>query len=129
MTVPQETTPTGLERKAVASFRSRPEADVACAWLQSEGYDASVNSDDCSGIEPALQTPHGAQVWVQGTADELAACAEKLAGLDDEDEPGDEPRKPSVKGPVVNAGMVLLYGLLFVMLAFMTATGFGWIAG
>lgn len=56
-------------------FTYRPEAEIIGELLIANGIDALVNSDDCAGLDPALQFGQGAQVLI--AASDLAR-AEKL---------------------------------------------------
>lgn len=56
-------------------FSSRPEAEIVSELLNANGMDALVNSDDCGGLDPALQFGQGAQVLI---AEGDVARAEQL---------------------------------------------------
>lgn len=56
----------------VATYQSRPEADLARALLESEGIDATVWTDDAAGFHPQLTVVAGARLVVR-SRDESAA--------------------------------------------------------
>ena len=63
------------EKVVVRRFSYRHEAEVARSFLDGNGIEAWVTSDDCGSVDPALGLVRGASLVV---ADENASRAEEL---------------------------------------------------
>lgn len=56
----------------VATFVSRPEAELARARLEAEGIEAAVWSDDAAGLHPQLTVVEGVRLVVRNQDEDLA---------------------------------------------------------
>lgn len=85
-----------MTRVLLATYGSRPEAEVVVALLRSEGIEAIVLTDSAGGFEPQLDMIRGVRVLV--AEEDLSAAREIVEGID-EDAPPPRAGVTPARGP------------------------------